>query len=144
MQEVRRVGRPILRTGFPRCHIVGRPRLEAELKLLEHLVCLLAALEAVLVEVDVLVLREANLGIRVRQDEDTCDPKEDEEALIMRLSQEADAFARIDVQLSGEHEAEGASSGLTPLREEIVRYHCRYRPSRRAQIVFRAKAVAGS
>lgn len=99
-------------------------------------VCLLAALEAVSVDADVLIYVKHVAENGYWYDHGTCDPEENEEALISRLSHEADSWAELDAHLSGESEPEEGDFGLTPLREEIVRYHCKYRPSVKAQITF--------
>ena len=103
-------------------------------------VCLLAALEAVSIEADVLIYVKRVGAHGYWDDQDTCDPEEDEEALISRLSQETAAFAKlISPQLAEESAAE-EGVGLAPLREEIIRYHCKHRPSRKAQIALLSAA----
>jgi hypothetical protein len=99
-------------------------------------VCLLAALEALSLGPDLLIYVKRISDDGYWYDHDVCDPQEDEETLIARLSQQADAFAKVAAQLSGEPDPEGGDLGLTPRHEEIVRYHCKYRPSRKAQIAF--------
>ena len=99
-------------------------------------VCLLAALERLSLQADVLVYVKRVADWGHWYDEDACDPEEDEETLIARLSREAADFARLDAQLSSEPVPAEGETGLTALREEIIRYHCQYRPSRRAQISF--------
>ncbi|MGH7792806.1 MAG: hypothetical protein ACREOB_10890 [Thermodesulfobacteriota bacterium] len=99
-------------------------------------VCVLAALQRVSYEPNVLIYikRLANYGYW--HDENTCDPTEPVEELIARLNAEIASFARLDAELSGEPLLEGEKPRLTPLREEIIRYHALYRPSRRATIIF--------
>jgi hypothetical protein len=98
-------------------------------------VCLLAALDAMSTELDLLIYikRVTHYG---QYDEETCDPEEDEEELIRRHAALATVFANLDDQGSGDLVTDPLPSGLTALREEIIRYHCKYRPSQRAQIVF--------
>lgn len=97
-------------------------------------VCLLNALEVADLKPDLLIYlkRMSNYGHWYDQDE--CDPVEEEDALIQRLSNLALEFSRLDASLSGKPEDEVRASGLTPLREEIIRYHSRFRPSRNAHI----------
>jgi hypothetical protein len=100
-------------------------------------VCLLAALDAVSVEADVLIYIKRVASYGYWYDEETCDPEEQEEELIRRLSEEAEAFAKLEVPPAGDLDpVETTAGSLTPLREEIIRYHFKYRPSWRAQIVF--------
>lgn len=100
-------------------------------------VYLLAALGAASVGLDVLIYIKRVSDYGYWHDQDTCDPHEPEDELIERLSCEAAVFVKRDAQLSKGPKSEHNEVGLTPLREEIIRYHCKYRPSRRAQIVFR-------
>lgn len=98
-------------------------------------VCLLAVCERIAVQPDLLIYIKRVSSTGHWQDQDTCDPDEDEEALLTRLSEEAARFAPF-VEAAGDDPGDdGHTAGLTPLREEIIRYHCRYRPSRRANIV---------
>jgi hypothetical protein len=122
---------PHLRTGDLREALssAGRPAIVEG-------VCLLAVLEALSLEPDLLVYVKRIRDDGYWYDHDVCDPEEDEETLIERLSREEAAFAPLAARLSGKPEPEGDDPGLSPLNEEIVRYHCRYRPSRRARIVF--------
>jgi hypothetical protein len=99
-------------------------------------VCLLAALERLSLQADVIVYVKRMAEWGHWYDEDACDPEEDEETLIARLSREAAAFANHDAQLSGEAAPAEGETALAPIRDEIIRYHCQYRPSRRAQITF--------
>jgi hypothetical protein len=105
-------------------------------------VCLCAAMEAVSVEPDLLVYVKCVAEDGYWHDEDTCDPKEGEDALICRLSRDAKRFAELDARLSGEPVSGNGAYGLSPLVEEIIRYHCKYRPSRRAQIVYLRRDAA--
>lgn len=99
-------------------------------------VCILAALERISCQPDLLIYvkRIANYGFW--HDESTCDPSEPVEELIERLSEQNARFAELDAELSGEPLRDDVKPRLTPLRAEIIRYHARYRPSRRADIVF--------
>ena len=99
-------------------------------------VCLLEALEVVSLSPDLLIYVKRIAEYGHWYDEDECDPEEDEDALIERLAKEAAEFAHIDASLSNESDPDPETLGLTPLREEIVRYHCRRRPSQNAQIIF--------
>ena len=99
-------------------------------------VCTLAALDRVSHRHDVLIYVKRLGSCGYWQDEDTCDPTEPVDELIGRLAEEAAAVARFEAEQSGEAVPEEEKPALTPLREEIIRYHARYRPSRRAEIIF--------
>lgn len=99
-------------------------------------VCVLAALERVSHQPDVLIYVKRVDGDGYWHDEETCDLSEPVDELISRLAQEVAAIDRFDAEQSGESPPEEDTPGLTPLREEIIRYHAHYRPSRRADIVF--------
>lgn len=99
-------------------------------------VCVLAALERVSHDAQVLIYVKRLASYGYWHDEDTCDPTEPVEELIARLAWEVAALARFDAEQSGESLPEEEKPGLTPLREEIIRYHALYRPSRRAEIIF--------
>lgn len=105
-------------------------------------VCVLAALECVSHQPDVLIYVERVDGDGYWHDEDTCDPSEPVDGLITRLAQEVAAIDWFDVEQAGEPPPKENNPGLTPLREEVIRYHARYRPSRRADIVFLRGAAA--
>lgn len=114
--------RTALQTGSRPCIVEG--------------VCVLAALEHVSYAPDVLIYVKRLGSYRYWHDEDTCDPTEPVEELIARLANEVAEVARFDAEQSDETILEDEKPSLTPLREEIIRYHARYRPSRRADITF--------
>ena len=99
-------------------------------------VCVLSALERIYHERNVLIYVKRLVGYGYWHDEDVCDPTEPIEELIARRAEEVGSFARLDAQLSGESLSEDEKPRLTPLREENIRYHERYRPSRHADIIF--------
>lgn len=99
-------------------------------------VCILAALECVSHQPDVLIYVKRVDGVGYWHDEYTCDPSEPVNGLIARLAQEVAAIDRFDAEQAGQPSPKEDNPGLTPLREEIIRYHAHYRPSRRADIVF--------
>ena len=99
-------------------------------------VCVLSALERVFHERNVLIYVKRLASYGYWHDEDVCDPTEPVEELIARRAEEVGSFARLDAELSGEPLPEDKKPRLTPLREEIIRYHARYRPSRYADIIF--------
>jgi hypothetical protein len=103
-------------------------------------VCMLSALERVGHENNLLIYVKRLVGGYYWVDEEMCDPEEPVDELISRRAQEARSFAQLDAELSGELLPEHDEPGLTPLREEIIRYHARYRPSRHAEIIFLTKA----
>ena len=77
-------------------------------------ICLLAALAAVSTKPDLLIYVKLVLKW-YWLDEDVCDSEEEVNALIQRLS---------------------PVTPLTPRKQEIIRYHCEYRPSSRADITY--------
>lgn len=99
-------------------------------------VCVLAALARVSQAPDVLIYVKRLGSYGYWHDNDTCDPTEPVEELIARLAREVASLARFDAEESGDAISEDEMLSLTPLREEIIRYHARYRPSRRADITF--------
>ncbi len=99
-------------------------------------VCVLAALERVSYKADVFIYVKRLVSYGYWNDEDTCDPTEPVEELIARRAWEVAALARFEAERSGKVVPEDAEPRLTPLREEIIRYHAHYRPSRHADIAF--------
>ncbi len=99
-------------------------------------VCVLGALERVAVHPDLLVYVKRVDKDGYWYDKDTCDPSEPVDELIARRAQEVAALDCFDREPSGEPSSQDDRPGLTPLREEIIRYHASHRPSRRAEIVF--------
>jgi len=99
-------------------------------------ICVLAALERVVVQSNVLVYVKRVDEEGYWYDEETCDPSEPVDELIARLAQEVAALDRFHREQSGEPPLEEDAPKLTPLREEIIRYHATYRPSSRAAIIF--------
>ena len=99
-------------------------------------VCILAALERVSHRHDVLIYVKRLQSYGYWHDEARCDPTEPVDELIGHLAEEVAAVARFDAEQSGETVPEEEKPALTPLHEEIIRYHARYRPSRRAEIIF--------
>lgn len=99
-------------------------------------VCVLAAMARVSHEAQVLIYVKRLTSYGYWHDEDTCDPAEPVEELIARLARDVAALGRFDAEASGETVPEDERPALTPLREEIIRYHALYRPSRRAEIIF--------
>ncbi len=107
-------------------------------------ICLRAALERIGVRPDVLIYIKRVADSGFWYDQDTCDPEEEEEALIARLAEETAAVAKLIIPSSVSLHSDTSAFGLSSLREEIIRYHCRYRPSRRAGIVVLRPAQATS
>lgn len=99
-------------------------------------VCVLSALERVSHERNALIYVKRLVSYGYWLDEDVCDPTEPVEELIARRAEEVGSFARLDAELSAEPLPEDEKPRLTALREEIIRYHARYRPSRYADIIF--------
>jgi hypothetical protein len=99
-------------------------------------VCVLAVLKRVSYKPDVLIYVKRLASYGYWHDADTCDPTEPVDQLIDRLAKEVAAVARFDAESDGQTLSEDEEPALTPLREEIIRYHALYRPSRRADIVF--------
>ncbi|MBI4588728.1 MAG: hypothetical protein HY725_07800 [Candidatus Rokubacteria bacterium] len=99
-------------------------------------ICVLAALARVSHKPDVLIYVKRLASYGYWHDEVTCDPTEPVDELVSRLAEEVALLARFDAERSGEPLPEGEKPGLTPLREEVIRYHALYRPSRRADIIF--------
>lgn len=99
-------------------------------------VCVLAALERVSHAPDVFIYVKRLGSYGYWHDEDTCDPTEPVEELIARRAKEVAQLARFDPEHSDEATSEDEKPSLTPLREEIIRYHARHRPSRRADVTF--------
>ncbi len=96
----------------------------------------MAALERVSQAPDVLIYVKRLGSYGYWHDNDTCDPTEPVEELIARLAREVASLPRFDAEESGDAISEDEMLSLTPLLEEIIRYHARYRPSRRADITF--------
>ena len=99
-------------------------------------VCVLAALESVSHRHDVLIYVKRLRSFGYWYDEGICDPTDPIDELIARLAKEVADVDRFDAEQSGEALPQDEKPALTPLLEEIIRYHARYRPSRRAEIVF--------
>jgi len=70
------------------------------------------------------------------EDEDECDPTIHVEALLYRMREEARLISR--------HLRENAPTDTTPalsgVREEIVRYHAKFLPARRADFIFQRRS----
>jgi hypothetical protein len=98
-------------------------------------VCLLNVLEKARHDPDVLIYVRRVTADGFWHDQDTCDPDEPVDELIAQLSADMAAFARLDAELSGQPLPDPGTVTLTPLREEIIRYHADVRPSRRAHIL---------
>lgn len=99
-------------------------------------VCVLGVFERITVRHDLLVYVKRVDKNGYWYDKDTCDPSGPVDELIARRAEEVTALDRLDQELSGEPSSQDDRPGLTPLREEIIRYHASYRPSRQAEIVF--------
>lgn len=99
-------------------------------------ICMLSALERVCHERNVLIYVKRLMSSGYWHDEEMCDPTEPVEELIARRAQEVGSYPRLDAELPRERLPEDDKPRLTPLREEIIRYHARYRPSRDADIIF--------
>jgi hypothetical protein len=98
-------------------------------------VCLVNAMEKAGHDPDVLIYVRRVTTDGFWHDQDTCDPDEPVDELIARLSADMVAFAQLDAERSGEPLPDPGTVALTPLREEIIRYHANVRPSRRAHIL---------
>jgi len=101
---------------------------------------MLSALEHVVHQHSLLIYVKRLVGGYYWVDEEMCEPEEPVEELIPRRTEEARSFAQLDAAPSGELLPENDEPGLTLLREEIIRYHARFRPSRHAEIIFLTKA----
>ncbi len=99
-------------------------------------VCVLAALDRISHIPDVLIYVERLASYGYWHDEETCDPTEPVEELIERLAKQVAMLARFDPEVSDDVSLGDETPALTPLREEIIRYHDLYRPSHRAEIIF--------
>lgn len=99
-------------------------------------VCALAALGRVSQGPDVLIYVKRLGSDDYWHQKDTCDPNEPVDELIDRLATEVAMLARFDPEEPGDAISKEGKPSLTPLREEVIRYHARYRPSRRADITF--------
>ena len=95
-------------------------------------ICMLAALEAVQVSPDLLIYVKRLDRYGEWEDEETCDVTIPPDEIIQREA----ARARPFLEALGELPPAEGESGLDPLREEVIRYHCSYHPTRRAQIVY--------
>ncbi len=98
-------------------------------------VCLVNVLEKAGHDPDILIYIRQVTTDGFWHDQDTCDPDELVDELIARLSARMAAFARLDAERSGRPLPNPGTAALTPLREEIIRYHADVRPSRRAHIL---------
>ena len=101
-------------------------------------ICMLAALDVLRVSPDLLIYVKRLDRFGEWEDEETCDATEPPEVIIQREGARAKPFSEA---LGAPALAEG-ESGLSPLREEVIRYHCTYQPARRAQIVYVIKPEA--
>ncbi len=98
-------------------------------------VCLLHVAEDVGLNVtDLIYIKQVN-DWNFWIDEETCDPKKPVEELIERLGEDAD---EISTSIEGlvPSTADTGSKGLTPFRKQIIRYHARFRPARKADYIF--------
>ena len=72
---------------------------------------------------------------RYWRDEVICDPAEPVDDIIAREVASLRQFAETKASISGKEPPAPESIQLTPLREEIIRYHARVLPFRAAEIV---------
>lgn len=97
-------------------------------------VCLRNVLEAVPVEPDVTVyVKRMRHGVWLDADEG--DPPEDVEAHLDSLAKEMALFAQLETDIEG---AAGSAEapGIPSFKEEVIRYHARWRPADSAQLTY--------
>lgn len=95
-------------------------------------ICMLAAIERLGVTPDLLIYVKRIDRYGDWEDEETGDPIAPAEEIIQR---EAARVIPFRVALGDPPPREG-ESGLSSLREEVIRYHCDFHPARRAQIAY--------
>lgn len=100
-------------------------------------ICLLYVAEHIEVNITVLVYIKPVDDWDFWSEEEIYNTKEPVEDLIERLSQDADKIASL---LNGIIPSGGSedidSRSLHPFREEVIRYHAKYRPARKADYVY--------
>lgn len=100
-------------------------------------VCLLLIAEQIEINISDLVYIKIMSPWKFWVDEEVCDPAEPVDKLIDRLAKEASLIPSGIFSLEKSNEdRKGNSTGLKPFREEVIRYHSGYRPSRKAQYIY--------
>ena len=105
-------------------------------------VCVLAVLQRVQLEPDLLVYVKRVDEDGYWYDESICDPSELVDDLVARLAWEVAEVDRFARERSGEGSRAESTPKLTPLREEVIRYHATHRPSHKASIAFMRRGDA--
>ena len=101
-------------------------------------VCLLAAVDRIDAKLnDLIYVKRTRHGIWV--DEDTCGSTKTADEVIADEERELAAFLEWEAGQEGKDLPTNTDIKLSALREEIIRYHAKYKPSERASVVFEAK-----
>jgi len=101
-------------------------------------VCLLAALERLGVQLDELVyVKRMRHGLWV--DEDICDTSKPVDQVIAKEESDLLVFLEWEASVEGKDAPTEQDAKLSPLTEEIIRYHAKYQPSRVASHIYEAK-----
>jgi hypothetical protein len=100
-------------------------------------VCLLWIAEQIKINISDLVYIKIMSPWKFWVDEEVCDPEEPVDQLIERLTKEANLIPPdiFGLKESNENTKENPK-GLTPFREQVVRYHAEFRPSIKAKYTF--------
>lgn len=124
-------------TYFPASHLsdVRSALFQAAAPRIVEGVCLRDVLEAIDCSSAVHVYVRRVIANGFWPDRVICDPAEPVEDIIAREVPNLRQFAQCKAEMSGEEPPQLDSIWLTPLREEIIRYHARVRPFRTADIV---------
>ena len=100
-------------------------------------VCLLRIAEQVNINISDLVYIKIMSPWKFWVDEEVCDPAEPVDQLIERLTKEASLIPSDTFNLKeSNEETKESSTGLTPFREQVIRYHAKFRPSIKAKYIY--------
>jgi ABC-type dipeptide/oligopeptide/nickel transport system ATPase component len=101
-------------------------------------VCLLAAIDRIGARLnDLVYVKRTSHGIWV--DEDTCGSAKTADEVIADEERMLSMFLKGDSSLEEKDLTTNTDMKLSALREEIIRYHAKYKPSERASVLFEAK-----
>jgi len=99
-------------------------------------VCLLAVIEKLRLDLGILIYIKRTSSFGMWHDEKECDVQIDIEEFIKNKNEDLRRFAEAEASIEG-RSFDPDENFLPQLKEEIIRYHYKYKPHRKADLIYK-------